>query len=180
MQFLSKALEQEIQAGKIDVHLEPRGLVVSLRQATFFPSGGDAVDPSTHASIARIAETLAKLPNPVRLEGHTDSVPIHTARFNSNWELSASRAIAVMDLLAANFQIPRARMAIAGYADTAPVERNDSEAGRARNRRVDVVILNQQAMVREPQGAQPGGKPVAVVGTATSVASKSAPAAPTK
>jgi chemotaxis protein MotB len=150
MEYLSKALAAEIQQGKIELHLEPRGLVASLRQASFFPSGGDAVDPSTHESIGRLAGTLRSLPNLVRLEGHTDSVPIHTARFRSNWELSAARAIAVMELLAVNFEVPRSRMAIAGYADTAPVQVNETEEGRARNRRVDVVILNQQALVQEP------------------------------
>ena len=83
---LTKQLEDEIKDGKIEVHLEPRGLVVSLRQATFFPSGGDTIDPETFASIEKIATTIRELPNPVRLEGHTDSVPIHTARFRSNWD----------------------------------------------------------------------------------------------
>jgi chemotaxis protein MotB len=149
MQYLSKTLEVEIRQGKIDIHLEPRGLVVSLRQATFFPSGEDTIDPATYASIAKIASTVAQLQNSVRLEGHTDSVPIHTARFRSNWELSAARGIAMMELLSTTFGIPRGRMAIGGYADTAPVESNDSETGRRHNRRVDIVILNQQAAVRD-------------------------------
>jgi chemotaxis protein MotB len=155
MQYLTKELAADIDAGKIDIRLEPRGLVVSLRQATFFPSGEDSIDRSTFTSISRIAETVRNLPNAVRLEGHTDSIPIHTARFRSNWELSAARAIAMMDLLTAQFSIPRERMAIAGYADTAAVQPNDTEEGRARNRRVDVVILNQQAIVREPAPSAP-------------------------
>lgn len=150
MQYLHQALATEIQQGKIDVHLEPRGLVVSLKQATFFPSGEDTINPATYASVGRIAETVRQLPNPVRLEGHTDSVPIHTSRFRSNWELSAARAIAIMDLFSLRFEVPRERMAIAGYADTAPVESNETDDGRARNRRVDVVILNQEAAVKEP------------------------------
>src|SRR5579872_3695043 len=99
MQYLTTALNKEIQAGKLEVHLEPRGLVVSLRDATFFPSGEDALDPATFDSIDKIATTIRDLPNPVRLEGHTDSVPIHTARFRSNWELSAARAIAMLESL---------------------------------------------------------------------------------
>jgi chemotaxis protein MotB len=90
------------------------------------------------------------LPNPVRLEGHTDSIPIHTARFHSNWELSAARSIGMMELLGDRFEIPRQRMAIAGYADTAPLESNDTLEGRAHNRRVDVVILNQRVTYAEP------------------------------
>jgi chemotaxis protein MotB len=160
MQYLSRALETEIRQGKIEIHFEPRGLVVSLRQATFFPSGEDSIDPNTYPSIEKIAQTIRELPNTVRLEGHTDSVPIHTARFRSNWELSAARGIAMMELLSERFEIPRQRMAIAGYADTAPLDSNDTEEGRAHNRRVDVVILNQRNIVTEPftfgSGKAPG------------------------
>jgi chemotaxis protein MotB len=147
LHYLTQALEQEIKDGKIEVRLEPRGLVVSLRQATFFPSGEDALDPGTFDSIAKIATTIQKLPNAVRLEGHTDSVPIHTARFRSNWELSAARSIAMLEVLSTRYDIARERMAIAGYADTAPVDSNATEKGRAHNRRVDVVILNQPVLM---------------------------------
>ncbi len=153
MQYLSRALEAEIRQGKIELHFEPRGLVVSLRQAAFFPSGEDSIDPNTYPSIEKIAQTIRELPNSVRLEGHTDSVPIHTARFRSNWELSAARGIAMMELLSEHFEIPRQRMAIAGYAETAPLDSNDTEEGRAHNRRVDIVILNQRAIVTEPLGS---------------------------
>jgi chemotaxis protein MotB len=88
--------------------------------------------------------------NPVRLEGHTDSNPIKTARFRSNWELSAARAIAVMEILNERFDLPPERLSVAGYADTAPVASNDTEAGRARNRRVDIILLNEQASMAEP------------------------------
>ncbi len=150
LQHLTKALEDEIRLGKVELHLEPRGLVVSLRQATFFPSGNDSIEPKTYPSIEKIAEVIGPLSNSVRLEGHTDSVPIHTSRFRSNWELSASRAISMMQLLTEQFGIRRERMAIAGYADTMPLGSNDSDAGRAQNRRVDIVILNQMALVTEP------------------------------
>jgi len=153
LNHLTQALEQQIKAGEIEIHLEPRGLVVSLRQATFFPSGGDALDPDSLGSIDSIAAIIQKLPNAVRLEGHTDAVPIHTAHFRSNWELSAARSIAMLELLATRYKIPRDRMAIAGYADTMPKESNDTEEGRAHNRRVDVVILNQQVLVKDSRVA---------------------------
>jgi chemotaxis protein MotB len=84
------------------------------------------------------------------MEGHTDARPIRTARFRSNWDLSAARSIAVLDFLADHAGIPRDRLSIAGYADTAPISSNDSEAGRARNRRVDIVILNEAGVVGQP------------------------------
>ena len=89
------------------------------------------------------------MPNPIRLEGHTDSQPIHTARFRNNWELSAARGVAMLELLNSKFGIPHDRLAVVGYADTVPKVSNDTEEGRARNRRVDIVILNQP--VASPQ-----------------------------
>jgi chemotaxis protein MotB len=139
---LSHELQAEIQTGKVKVTLEARGLVISLREAAFFPSGDDTILSSADESLQKIAAAIQKLPNQVRLEGHTDSVPIHTSRFRSNWELSAARAISVLELLTGRFDVPAARLSIGGYADTAPVESNDSPEGRAHNRRVDVVIVN--------------------------------------
>jgi chemotaxis protein MotB len=135
--------------------MEPRGLVVSFNQAALFPSGEAAVDEKSQEGLKKVAAAIAKLPNPVRLEGHTDAVPINTARFHSNWELSAARSIAVMELLN-GFGVPRERMSIAGYADVAPVASNDTEEGRARNRRVDIVILNERGLIGEPSKAEPG------------------------
>lgn len=168
MHFLERELQSAIQEGKVELHLEPRGLVVSLRQAAFFPSGEDSIAPETFPTVEKIAEVIQKLPNAVRLEGHTDAIPIHTARFRTNWELSAARAIAMMELLTGNFKLPKDRFAIAGYADTAPVDSNDTAEGRAHNRRVDIVILNQQALISEP-----GHAPAATTASA-------APPAPAK
>ena len=150
MNALSRELLQEIKEGKMIVRLERRGLIVSLNSETFFPSGEDQVDPSTYYSLAKVADAVSRLPNAVRLEGHTDSVPIHSGRFRNNWELSAARAIAVMDLLRNRWKIAADRLAITGYADTAPLNPDDTEAGRARNRRVDIVILSEDGSVPEP------------------------------
>src|SRR6266436_3972409 len=110
--YLQAQLKKEIESGKMRINLEPRGLVVSLQQATFFPSGEDTLDPATYSSLEKVATAIGKLPNPVRLEGHTDSVPIHTARFRSNWELSAARAIALLEIMGGRFRVPRSRMSV--------------------------------------------------------------------
>jgi len=141
--YLTEALKDEIKAGKLEIKQEERGLVISMKDAALFPSGDDTVDPQNYPAIAKIAETLHD-PLPIRLEGHTDSRPIHTERFRSNWELSSARAIAMLDVLNTRFHIPRDRLAVVGYADTIPIASNDTEEGRARNRRVDLVILNQR------------------------------------
>src|ERR1017187_3491452 len=89
---LRAALKLEIEKGQIQVAMDRRGLVISLRESAFFASGGDAVYPGTYSSIEKIARAIALLPSQVRLEGHTDSVPIHNSRFRNNWELSAARS----------------------------------------------------------------------------------------
>jgi chemotaxis protein MotB len=149
MQYLSQELKDEIKTGKIQVSLQPRGLVVSLREAAFFPPGGDTVDTASYPSLEKVAKLLTSLPNSVRLEGHTDSVPIHTARFRNNWDLSSARAIAMLGLFTDKFEIPHARLAVAGYADTVPADTNETPEGRAKNRRVDVTILSQTALSME-------------------------------
>lgn len=158
LEFLTRELEAEIRAGKLKLSLESRGLVVSLLQATYFPSGQDTIDTATYPSLAKIADVVRELPNPVRLEGHTDSVPISNSRFRSNWELSAARSVAMMELLKTRFEIPEKRLAIAGYADNVPAGSNETEAGRAQNRRVDLVILGSKGLASEPAAAprQPG------------------------
>jgi len=150
LKVLSEELKKEIESGRIQINMEQRGLVVSFNQAALFPSGEDAVAPDSYDPLKKVADAIGKLPNPVRLEGHTDTIPINTPRFHSNWELSAARSIAVMDLLSLKFGVPRGRLSIGGYADVAPIASNATEAGRARNRRVDIVILNEQGMVGEP------------------------------
>jgi chemotaxis protein MotB len=149
MQYLTKALSDEIKNGKLEVHLDARGLVISLRQAAFFPSGGDEISPEGTDSLAKIATTIRDLPNPVRLEGHTDSIPIHNDRFRSNWELSAARSIAMLNIFSERFSIPRDRFSVAGYAETKPIASNESVDGRAKNRRVDIVILNQSVVASQ-------------------------------
>ncbi|MDQ6677637.1 MAG: OmpA family protein, partial [Acidobacteriota bacterium] len=81
---------------------------------------------------------------------HTDSVPIHSARFSSNWELSTARALIVLKALEDNYSISRFRLSAAGYADTVAVEANDTEGGRAHNRRVDLVVLSHSGSATEP------------------------------
>ncbi|HEX5689937.1 MAG TPA: OmpA family protein, partial [Roseiflexaceae bacterium] len=129
--------------------------VVTLREAAFFAPGDDDVSSEALPTIREIASAIKQLPNPVRFEGHTDSVPINNERFRSNWELSAARSIAVMELLATEFAVSRSKMAIAGYAETVPVSSNETEEGRARNRRVEIKIIPfTEADVRAAQAQQ--------------------------
>ena len=155
---LQNGLAAELKAGKIGLKLEGRGLIVSLREAAFFASGDDTVAPASIPILAKVAAELQASSNPLRLEGYTDAVPIHNSRFRSNWELSTARSIAMLEVLRQRFQIAPERMAVVGYAENAPVDTNESEEGRAHNRRVDLVVLSTEGQKAEPASAAPVGK----------------------
>ena len=155
MEQLQKELGDEIAAGQMNIKMDARGLVVSFQQAAFFPSGTDEIPLEAYEEVSKVADMILRLPNRIRLEGHTDSQPVRggSGRFVSNWELSAARAIAMMEVLVDCCEVPRSRLTVAGYADNVPVAANDSADGRSRNRRVDIVILNETGSAAEP--AQP-------------------------
>ncbi len=150
IEILKAGLAAEVQGGKIELKLEGRGLVISLQESAFFASGDDGVAPASLAILSKIAAEARGMSNPIRLEGHTDSVPIHNSRFRSNWELSAARAISMMEVLRDRLEMPADRMSVAGYAENAPVDSNETAEGRARNRRVDLVVLSKEGEKNEP------------------------------
>jgi chemotaxis protein MotB len=148
--ILSSELQEEIRNGRLALRMTSRGLTISFPQAALFPSGEDEIAPDFYTTIQKIAGGMNRVPNPARAEGHTDSVPIHNSRFRSNWELSAARSIALVELFTKS-GVARERLSIAGYADTAPIDNNDTQEGRRKNRRADIVILNDAAAKGEPE-----------------------------
>ena len=146
---LTADLQEDIKAGRLRVSLEQRGLVISVKEATIFNSGDDVVRVEAYNILEKIAVTIKRIPNPVRLEGHTDSIPISTPRFRSNWHLSVARSLSMLELLTDRFQVPSGRLAVVGYGDSIPLDGNDTAEGRARNRRVDITILSDLASLRE-------------------------------
>jgi chemotaxis protein MotB len=153
LDVLTKQLAPEIKSGKLAINMVPRGLVISFTQAALFPSGEDEIAKDTYPSIRKVAEAMLKIPNPARMEGHTDAIPIHNSRFRSNWELSAARSIALLEAVT-SCGVDKDRLSIGGYADTNPVDDNDTEQGRAKNRRVDIIILNETGLKGEPEKMQ--------------------------
>ncbi len=140
---LQESLGADLQSGKIHVSLEARGLVVQLNDASFFASGDDRVTAESYATIGKIAQVLAPLPNFVAVEGHSDATAIHSSRFRDNWELSAARGLAVVRQLTNDLGLSPSRLSVTAYADTRPRSDNASVDGRAQNRRVDIVILSE-------------------------------------
>jgi chemotaxis protein MotB len=150
LKALDTTLGAEMKQGQVTIHLEERGAVISLSAQSVFPSGGDTIDKSIYPLLTKLAVTLNRLPNLVRLEGHTDALPISNSRFRSNWELSAARSIAMMKIMTDRYGISPERMAIVGYADTNAIADNATEDGRMKNRRVDMVILSDYGTHFEP------------------------------
>jgi chemotaxis protein MotB len=138
---LERALAAEIRRNEVALHMDADGLVVSLREIGFFDSGSASIKPGAEGAFDRVAGILREHPYPIRVEGHTDNIPIHTAQFASNWELSTARATELVKSLIEDHGIPADRLSAAGYAEFHPVASNDNAKGRQLNRRVDVVIL---------------------------------------
>jgi chemotaxis protein MotB len=138
---LSKALAGEIAAHAISLEMGRDGLVISLREAGFFDSGSAAPKTGTLPALRQIATKLGSSPYDVRIEGHTDNIPIHNSEFASNWELSSARATNVARLVLDNRMISPERVSAAGYAEYHPIASNGDADGRAANRRVDLVVM---------------------------------------
>ncbi|MBD8694755.1 flagellar motor protein MotD [Stenotrophomonas sp. CFBP 13718] len=137
---LTAALTPLIDRGMITVRRTELWIEVEINSDILFPTGASMLDVHARDTLAKLAEVLRDVPNSVRVEGHTDNIPIATAQFPSNWELSAARAASVVHLFADQGLQP-ARLAMVGYGEFRPREDNTSADGRNRNRRVMVIIL---------------------------------------
>jgi chemotaxis protein MotB len=136
----------------MDLGSDARGLVLSLPEAGSFASG--RAEPSAEAErvLDAVGRVLAHVPNAIRVEGHTDDLPMRSAVFASNWELSTARATRVVQWLIEHAAVPPSQLSAAGYAEFRPRVPNDSAENRARNRRVDIVVLSAAAAREEPVG----------------------------
>jgi chemotaxis protein MotB len=138
---LMEELAEALRLQRVDIHRDARGLVVSLPQEAAFATASTDVSAEARDLIGRVAAAVAPTANAIRIEGHTDNVPIRTPRYASNWELSTARASAVIAFLVDSSGFDPARLSAAGYGEFHPQVANDTPANRARNRRIDVVIL---------------------------------------
>jgi chemotaxis protein MotB len=139
--------------------IEERGLVISVQDTLLFDSGSALITANARAILEKIAVVLSIAPNYMRVEGHTDDLPIHTEQFPSNWELSVARATNIVQLMINNAISPD-RLSATGYGEYRPLVANDSDENRYRNRRVDLVILRSIYDTVEPGSAQALGHPV--------------------
>jgi chemotaxis protein MotB len=141
--------EGDLQQVKFIV--DKRGLVLRFSERFFFDSGEASIRPEIIPILNSIAQTLEKIPNHIRIEGHTDSVPIRTPRFPSNWELSTARATSIIHYSLTHYQFEPTRLSAAGYGEFRPIAPNNTYEGRSQNRRVDIVILSSKERESEPR-----------------------------
>jgi chemotaxis protein MotB len=144
-----------VRNGQVRVTQSPRGVTVEINASVLFKSGEAVLQPQSTETLAAVARVLSQVENPVQVEGHTDNVPINSPSFPSNWELSSSRAGSVVRLFVEQ-GVPAERMVAIGYADNRPVDTNATLDGRSRNRRVNVLILNEVGGVSQEIALQEG------------------------
>jgi chemotaxis protein MotB len=146
-------------SGKINTSIDERGLVIRiLPDDLLFDTGKADLKPAARGILDNVGRILLSLPtpNPIRVEGNTDSVPISTPQFPNNWALSAARAVTVLTVLLED-GVPARRLSAEGFADQKPVASNATAAGRAQNRRVEIVVVRRALAAAEgPEGSVTG------------------------
>jgi chemotaxis protein MotB len=154
-QQVMQALGPLVQNGQVRVSESARGMAVEINASMLFKSAQATLEPDSQRALIAVAQVLAPGDNPIEVEGHTDRDPISTPQFPSNWELSGARASSVVRLFVDNGVAPP-RLVASGYADTRPVDSNETPEGRTRNRRVTVLIRPE---IAEQDAAAPIAEP---------------------
>ena len=140
---IDEVLEAFAAEPGINVSYSNQGAHITFEDFLLFDFGKAEINPVGLALLDKLADLIQKVPYPVRVEGHTDNVPIHTARFPSNWELSIARAVSVVKYFAESGKINPQRLSAVGYGETRPVAANDTAMNRTRNRRVEIVLVTE-------------------------------------
>lgn len=139
---LKNYLKENDLERKVNLKVEPRGLVVSIKDSVFFESGKADIGKKYEENILDIGTLLNKLGCDIAIEGHTDNVPIHNSLYASNWELAAIRATNVVKLLVEKGGLDPAKISATSYGEYRTIASNATQEGRAKNRRIDIIVLN--------------------------------------
>ncbi|MBI5419476.1 MAG: OmpA family protein [Deltaproteobacteria bacterium] len=149
-QRIEKFLVKGISEGAVRIIVSDRGLIISISDSDLFRPGEAEINPKAREMLEEIALSLVDLPNFVRVEGHTDNQPVRSKQFPSNWELSSARASRLVRWFAEKYKFPPDRLCAAGYGEFRPAAGNNTEAGRAANRRLEIVVLRNRLALTEP------------------------------
>jgi chemotaxis protein MotB len=144
MEHFRNLMKREQLSDTVIISAKGADVILNLPEELLFPPGSADLRPNVAPILVGIAEILQRSNRPVRVEGHTDDVPIRTARFPSNWELSATRAVSVLKVLEGPGGIPKERLSAMGFAEHRPLVENDSPQKRGRNRRVHLVLVGEE------------------------------------
>ena len=147
--LIDNYIKQNGMVGSVGTQIEEKGLVVSFQEASFFDSGKADIKSEFSGRIVAIGSMLNTIDNFIRVEGDTDNVPIKTSQYQDNLALSSDRASNVVRLLENQSHIAPARLASTGYGENRPTSPNNTEAGRAKNRRVDIVVIDSKYSATE-------------------------------
>ncbi|MFT4144834.1 MAG: flagellar motor protein MotB [Mobilitalea sp.] len=128
----------------IDTSIDTRGLVISLNNAILFDSGSAKIKRENEDTLIHIAKIINSLDNYIRIEGHTDNIPITSGVYPSNWELSGARASSVVRLFIDECDVPPNKLVAVGYGEYRPIGDNNTINGRAKNRRIDIIVLSEK------------------------------------
>lgn len=134
----------EDMAASVSTKIDMRGLVVSLNNAILFESGSAEIKKENESTLLSVAELINSLDNYIRIEGHTDNVPISSDLYASNWELSTARAASVVRLFIDKGKVSPEKLVAVGYGEYKPIAGNDTAEGRAKNRRIDIIVLSEK------------------------------------
>jgi len=156
MKELDNYIKKNGLGDRVNVENKRKGLVISLTGEILYEQGRANIREQGREVLAMISDILKDVPNDIMIEGHTDNVPIRTDEFPSNWELSTARAVNVIKFLIEERNFEPARLSAAGYSEYRPAAENNTAAGRAENRRVEVVVLNSQYTLNN--GSEAEGK----------------------
>ncbi|MBF0218249.1 MAG: OmpA family protein [Gammaproteobacteria bacterium] len=137
---LKESLKDEIKEGMVEIERKDNNVIIRIKERGSFDSGTADLKASFNPVMKRIIDELVNTPGRIAIAGHTDDIPIATARFRSNWELSAARAVSVVETLTRDGRLRRENMEVKGLADTKPLEPNNSPENRAKNRRVELMV----------------------------------------
>ena len=138
--LVREALDKEIKEGTVDLEVTEKSIILRVREKGSFPSGSANIIKPFKTIVDKISEVFRSFDGVIIVSGHTDNIPIETYRFRSNWELSSSRAVSVIHELVKTSALRDKKFKIAAYAETRPVDSNDTSIGRSKNRRVEIMM----------------------------------------
>jgi chemotaxis protein MotB len=156
-QMIKKALQQEIDQGAVEVENLGQQLVIRIQEKGAFPEGSAFLQPKFRPLVRQVADLVKDIPGQVRVSGHTDNLPLDSELYRSSWDLSSQRAVSVAQEMEKVEGFSHLRLRVIGVADTEPLGPNDTERQRARNRRVEISIMQGEPVFTDEVSADDNG-----------------------